>query len=158
MPNRCQYTTEQLKAAITTSRSFAQVLQKLGLKPAGGNYKTLQNKIAEFGLSTAHFSGMGWNTGEHFKPVRPPQPLDAILVENSAYVSTYKLKKRLLREGLKKDVCELCELVEWCGKPISLHLDHINGNNRDNRLENLRVVCPNCHAQTPTYCRKKSAL
>jgi 5-methylcytosine-specific restriction endonuclease McrA len=78
------------------------------------------------------------------------KPIDELLVENSIYQS-FKLKNRLLKEGLKDHKCEICGITEWMGKLTPLELDHINGNNKDNRIENLRVICPNCHAQTETY-------
>lgn len=80
----------------------------------------------------------------------PARPLSKILVENSNYQS-YKLGKRLLREKLKEYKCELCGNIEWLGKPIPLELHHINGINTDNRLENLQLLCPNCHALTDNY-------
>lgn len=84
-------------------------------------------------------------------------PIEEVLIENSTYARQH-LKRRLLKEGLLTDVCAECGLAEvWNGKPIVLHLDHINGTNNDNRLENLRLLCPNCHSQTKTYCgRNKS--
>lgn len=75
-----------------------------------------------------------------------------ILVENSTYTNTSSLRGRLIKEGLKENKCELCNIENWCGKPLSFHLDHINGDNMDNRIENLRILCPNCHSQTDTYC------
>ncbi|MBV9285111.1 MAG: HNH endonuclease [Acidimicrobiia bacterium] len=85
---------------------------------------------------------------------RPPSavtPLERILVENSPYTGSSKLKARLLREGLLEPRCDECGLTEWNGRPAPLELDHRNGDRRDNRLTNLRLLCPNCHAQTPTY-------
>lgn len=79
-------------------------------------------------------------------------PLDKILCENSTY-SNNKLKNRILKEGLKENKCEnpKCGISEWHGKPISLQIHHINGINNDNRLENLQLLCPNCHAQTDSF-------
>jgi hypothetical protein len=151
MPKK-RYTDAQLKEAVKTSRSYAQVLIKLGLKPAGGNYKTLQQYVTQLKISIAHFSGRGWNRGAEYRCPRPRRPLSSLLNISDTPLNTYKLKKRLLREGVKKEICEVCGLTEWQKKPIALHLDHINGNNRDNRIENLRIICPNCHAQTDTYC------
>lgn len=89
------------------------------------------------------------------KLIRDKIPLKDILVENSTYQST-KLKKRLVDEGIKKDCCEICgQGNTWNDKLLVLQLDHINGIHTDNRLENLRIVCPNCHTQTDTFCTRK---
>lgn len=151
MPKK-QYTDAQIKDAVQTSRSYAQVLKKLGLKPAGGNYKTIQQKVHKLKISVSHFSGCGWNSGVDYRCPKKTQPLLNLLIVSDTPPQTFKLKKRLLREGLKKEICEICGLTEWLGKPIALQLDHINGNNRDNQINNLRIICPNCHSQTDTYC------
>lgn len=86
-------------------------------------------------------------------PSRPPVPLEEVLVAGRP-TSTNNLRRRLIRSGLKAARCEICGITEWQGRPAQLQLDHINGDRCDNRLENLRIVCPNCHAQTETYCGK----
>jgi 5-methylcytosine-specific restriction endonuclease McrA len=78
------------------------------------------------------------------------KPLVDILVEKSTYQSN-KLRKRLLADGLKEHKCEVCFNTTWMDKPIPLELDHINSINDDHRLHNLRLLCPNCHAQTDCY-------
>ena len=108
-------------------------------------------------METSHFTGRGWNVGLKFKP-KKATPISEILVENSNFLSICKLKKRLIKEGLKENMCEICGINEWLNKPISLELDHINGNNMDHRIENLRILCPNCHSQTATYRGRKSVL
>ena len=105
--------------------------------------------IQEFNLNINHFTGQGWNTGLKFKPFEA-KPIENILVINSNYQS-YKLKRRLIQEGFKENICERCKLSEWQGLPIPLELHHKNGNNRDNRLENIVLLCPNCHALTESY-------
>lgn len=147
--SRRKWTDEQLKVAVLENKSVAGVIRQLGLKPAGGNYATIQNKIKELNLDTSHFTGQGWNVGLKFRP-NPPKPLSEILVENSTYQS-YKLSKRLITEGLKDKRCECCGNTHWLNKPIALELHHINGIHNDNRIENLQMLCPNCHAMTDNY-------
>lgn len=139
---------EQLLAAAGASRSFAQVFQILGLA-RGRNELWLKQLIAAEGIDTSHFLGAGWRRGST-TPVVPRRPLAEILVVGRL-VSTNGLKRRLIEEGLKKPRCEECLRESWRGKAIPLELDHINGQREDNRLGNLRILCPNCHAQTDTY-------
>ena len=140
---------EEFEKAIQQSHSIAETCRHLGIKPSGGNYQIVHNAIKKYSIDTNHFTGQGWNTGLKFKPLEE-KPIDKILVADSSFQS-FKLKRRLLQEGLKKHICEQCGLIEWQGKPIPLELHHINGNNRDNRIENLVLLCPNCHALTESY-------
>jgi len=150
MPKKRTWTIEQLKEAVKNSTSFRQVLRKLGLREAGGNYFQLQKYVKELKLNTIHFKGRGWNKGLHF-PFKPKVPLEKILVQNS-YFQSYKLKNRLIQAGLKPPYCEKCGWAERAedGR-LPLELDHINGDVHDNRLENLRVLCPNCHSLQSHY-------
>ena len=147
------YTDNQFIEAVKTSTSIRQVLSKLGLKEAGGNYKVAQQRIEKLGISLADgANGQGWSKG---KTLGPKRSIEYYLTENSHHQS-FKLKGRLISEGLKQHKCECCGITEWNGQPAPIELDHINGNHHDNRLENLRILCPNCHAQTDTYrCKNK---
>ena len=144
-----RYTKKDLIEAVKTSQSKRQVLIKLGLAPAGGNYETLNKNIAKYGLDTSHFLGQCWREGQK-GPLQEPEPLKTILVKNRHFTSS-RLRKRLISEGLKSRKCEHCGRVTWQKQPIPLELNHINGNKWDNRLENLEILCPNCHALTPNY-------
>lgn len=151
-----KYTNEEFIKAVAENKSYAGVMKQLGLIPAGGNYATIKKKIQELNLDISHFTGQGWNTGLKFKP-KVAKPLSEIMVENSNYQS-YKLSKRLIKEGLKERKCENCGRTEWEGFPIALELHHINGVHTDNRFENLQILCPNCHAMTDNYRGKNINL
>ena len=142
-------TKEEFEEAAKQSHSIAEMCRTLGLRPCGGNYRQMHNAIEKFALNTSHFTGQGWNVGLKFKPFEE-KPMSEILVKGSTYQS-FKLKGRLLKEGFKQHVCERCGLSEWQASPIPLELHHLNGDNRDNRLENLQLLCPNCHALTESY-------
>lgn len=151
-----KYDDNKLAEVVKVSRSIRQVLSKLGLREAGGNYKTIKNKIKELELNTNHFMGKGWLKGKNNPHKTYDRTLEEILIDGSN-VQTYKLKTRLVKEGLLENKCymEGCLITNtWNGKPIVLRLDHINGKNDDNRLVNLRLLCPNCDSQTETYCGK----
>ena len=153
MENR--YDKSQLENIVRDSLSTAEVCRKLNIRPVGGNYKTIKKYIKIFNIDNSHFTGQGWNCGENYKHFGKKFTLDEILIENSSYSNSWSLKRKLIENGIKEDKCEECGIIEWNSKKISLHLDHINGNNLDNRLENLRILCPNCHSQTETYCNNK---
>ena len=145
---------ENLEKLVKNSYSVTDVIRKLGLSIAGRwNRDTIKKYISEYNLDITHFK-VGINLNTNVKKIN----LSEILIENSTYGSS-KLKKRLYDEGLKERKCELCGQDEnWKGKIMSLILDHKNGINNDNRLENLQIVCPNCNATLPTHCRGKNKM
>ncbi len=146
-----KYTVEELKEACRTSGSKRQVLIKLNIKAAGGNYETLKKAIEYFEIDVTHFHGKGWNKGDHSGILKKHRrPLEECL-KDGVRVQSHRLKKRLIQAGLKEHKCESCGITEWLGELAPIELDHINGKRNDNRIENLRILCPNCHAQTPTY-------
>jgi hypothetical protein len=148
--SRRSWTPEQLIRAVKGSTSYRQVIGKLGLRPAGGNYEQLRKYIKELGIDVAHFKGRAWNKG--LTGIGIPRFTTAQVLTKDSYFQSYKVKQRLFKEGLKAQKCELCG---WAKRAASGHLpleiDHINGDRTDNRLENLRILCPNCHSLTESY-------
>lgn len=138
------WTDEQLIEAVASSKTMAETLLKLNLRVVTTNYTRINKRITDLNITKDHFRQPN---GSHRQ-----RPLSEIMIENSPHYNTGDLKRRLLKEGLLKYECHECKLTDWRGKSISLELDHINGVNIDNRLENLRLLCPNCHAQTESYC------
>lgn len=152
-----KYTKELLEPIVNRSESIGQVLDELNLKRTGGNYQNIQGHFRRLDIDTSHFTGQGWNKNNHSGKlvIKKKRPLSEILVENSIY-TTSKLRKRLIEAEMIKNKCEWCGIESiWNDKPITLQLDHINGNRNDNRIENLRLLCPNCHSQTETHSARK---
>ena len=141
---------EDLIKAVKSSFSVRNVIKILGLVPAGGNYTQINKFIKIYKIDISHFKGKGWNRG--LSGIGIPRRALKEILKNDTYFQSYKLKRRLINEGLKKESCEECNWAKMSedGR-IPLELDHINGDSKDNRLENLRVLCPNCHSLKPTH-------
>lgn len=149
-----KHSEADVRAAVEASLSTAEALRRLGLRAAGHNARTLKRLVEHYGVSTDHFDP---DAARAFPP-RPAAPLRDILIEGSTYHRGH-LKRRLYEEGVKARRCELCGQDEtWRGETMALILDHINGVPDDNRLENLRIVCPNCAATLATHCGRNRPL
>ena len=142
-----KFTTKELQDLIKTCKTKADFCRALGLKPTGGNYRTIDLLIKEHNLDSSHFVVQPWNKGKKIKGILK-QNLDEVLIKNSFHKNTYKLKERLINAGLKEYKCEIC------GYTDKVELHHINGDPTDNRLENLQMLCPNCHSKTDNYRAK----
>lgn len=152
------YSKEEMQILLDTSQSYREVLEKIGLNPRGGNPETLKKYIKEFNLNEnkleqnrkeVYFKN-GLSTSKKLKI-----PIEQIL-KKGIKIRGYKLLKRLEKEGIKEHKCEICGITEWQGKPISLQLHHKDGDNTNQELENLQILCPNCHSQTDNYAGKSS--
>jgi 5-methylcytosine-specific restriction endonuclease McrA len=137
-----------LQTLLDESDSYCELFNNLGLNVSKSLIKMLKYRSKIDGLNFEKFIKKN--------PVRRINiDMNDILIENSLYYNTNNLKQRLLKEGYFEYQCMLCEISEWNGKKLTLQLDHINGISNDNRIDNLRLLCPNCHSQTETYAGKK---
>lgn len=136
------HTAQELRTVIEQASSLNEAIVLLGATPDATAYARLFRSAEQHGLSLQELATRGSG--------RRRRPIEDYLVRGSR-VPSAKLRVRLIREGLKTHRCELCERTHWRGQPIPLELDHIDGDRFNNELENLRLLCPNCHALTPTY-------
>ena len=139
-------------SAFSGSESGTDVFRKLNLPANSSNYRKLKKYALKYNLTIPKLS----TTRMGNTKFNPRIPLSEILVENSSYSNRTELKRRLVREMCWEFICmvEGCPSPEpmWAGKPLVLRLDHINGVGDDNRIENLRFICPNCDSQSDTFC------
>ncbi len=142
-----KYTKAQFINAVADSFSTSQALKKLNVKPFGGNYAVFNKYVKELKLDTSHFTKQGWSKG---KTIGPKVPIE-IYLNNEKPIGSNSLKEKLLKFGLLKRQCSLCQNIEWFGKAIPIELHHIDGNNKNNNLANLQILCPNCHTFTDNY-------
>lgn len=156
---RITYTKELLEPIVLKSKTITEVLNALGLAPKGGNFNTLKQKIDKFGLDSSHFTGPAWSKGltketssivaNQSKKITKHTPQSALV--NGITLASITLKKLFDEVGVP-EICTDCGIGNvWNEKPIRLQIDHINGVRTDNRFENLRYLCPNCHSQTDTF-------
>lgn len=152
-----KYTREVLSQVVATSTSILQVLRKLGVRPAGGSHSYIASLIKRYGLDTAHFTGRGSNRGVHHVGGPDRIPWHEVLVLDrlgGRKEITSRLRRAMIEAGIPY-LCKLCgNPPEWCGRLLTLQIDHMNGDFLDNRRENLRFTCPNCHSQTENWGSK----
>lgn len=155
-----KYTRKVLAPVIAGSQSFAEVMRKLGIRVTGGSHAHLKRLASKYGLTTSHFLGRGSNCGVCHRggPTKKTASEILVLRRRTQYKeSAFRLRRALLEAG-RKEACEECTLsTNWNGKILRLQIDHRNGKNWDNRPENVRFLCPNCHSQTDNFGSKNKS-
>lgn len=145
---RNHYTKELLEENVKNCYSLSELCRRLGIKPVGGNISSVRRNLDRFDVDYSHFTGQNWNSNPN-NPVYINKYAPN-LCEHSSLRSAY-VKELVYNMGLKENKCERCGLSEWQGEPLTCELHHINGDNNDNRIENLIILCPNCHSQTHNF-------
>lgn len=149
-----KYSKEKLNEIIKKSTSYAEVLKRLEMKPSGGNQQTLKKYILKHGINISHFLHQAWKRG---KTSNNKVDIEEYL-SNKRPIYSHPLKLKLIKEGYFDHKCYKCNLTEWQGEKIPIQLHHIDGNSSNNNLDNLIILCPNCHALTDTFCGKNTSL
>lgn len=141
------FNQQQLENIVKESHSYKEVIQKLGYKTTGGNtHQTVKKRLQQYNIDTSHFSTRGAEAVERNEQ-------NVFCLNSTASQAT--LRRWYIKGEYTPYVCDCCGISEWQGQKIVLQLDHKNGDNHDNRLENLHWLCPNCHSQTDTFCGKQ---
>ena len=156
-----RYTKDWLEELCKDSYSYAEVLRKAGRKQGGGTQATLRKKIKEFGIDTSHFTGQRWQNSPNQidnHENREKYSLEEVFIKNSP-VTQKVLRGYVERHNLIPYKCQNCGCDgHWQNGVIALEIDHIDGDNTNNEISNLRYLCPNCHALTDTYRGKNIKL
>ena len=147
---------ELVKKYLPISNSLNHLCNNLGLKGVDGYYKKLKRIIRENGLSTEHFGTIRLSNNGGGRNKYTAMLDEEFFVKDSKRQGE-SILKRLISGNYKEYKCENCGISEWNGKPLKLQVHHINGDHYDNRIENLQLLCPNCHTQTDTYARNNIA-
>ncbi len=135
-----EYTKDMVIEGAKQVKSIAGLLRFLGLKPVGGNYISAKRLLQKYNADCSHWTGQGWNKGQQLK-------------DWSTYTKAVNCKKHLIK--LRGNQCESCKNTHWLEKEIKLEIHHVDCDRTNNQLENLQLLCPNCHSFTNGFRNSK---
>lgn len=140
-------TDEKILEVAVDAYSISDLIRRCGLKATGSNFSSFKKRVIKLNIIFKQRPRIIGVT---------KRPLEDYLIKNGPTIGSSKLRRLLVRAGIKENRCEECNIIDWCNKKLSFHLDHIDGNHGNNELINLKILCPNCHSQTKTYARIKT--
>ena len=138
--SKVKYTLEDIRHFLPETKSIAELLSRLNLKPCGGNYYTIKRILQEENLDTTHWTGQGWSKDQQLK-------------DWSNYTASRSIRKILIKE--RGNQCEKCGITNWLGIPLGIEMHHIDGDRTNNDKTNLVLLCPNCHSITDNFKNRK---
>lgn len=144
------YSKEELQNILDISNSYTDMLHRIGIR-GGSSINTLKRIIKEYNLSEKDFKINYRKLKRDCSNSKNNKKDISLYLYKGSKISSHKLKTRLIESGLKECMCEMCKNTEWLGKPIKLHLHHTDGDHLNNELDNLQLLCPNCHSYTDNY-------
>ncbi|GGL71778.1 hypothetical protein GCM10010129_14230 [Streptomyces fumigatiscleroticus] len=149
---------DRLRSLVQRSTSYAEVMRGLELEVNDTNHRRVRRAATRLGLDTRHFKRRSWARPERATPRSTAQKVLVVLEQHAGRTNRMQLHRALAEIGEAYRCAECGNTGRWRGRTITLQIDHVNGNWRDNRRENLRYLCPNCHALTETWCRQKGRI
>lgn len=151
MGRKYKHTDEEFLNVVNQAVTYTDIVRGLGWEAGGYALKAVKKRLSEMGFNTERFEERKWRKGIPNGNTSRLIPLDEVLVKGR-YTDSGTLRQRLIKLGILEKKCSRCGLSEWQGEELPLSLDHIDGDYYNNLIENLRILCPNCHALTPTWC------
>lgn len=143
---------EEAEKIVKECYSIADFCRKVGWQPRGDNYKVFHKYVKQYNLDTSHFTGKRTNLGNLLNVGISKEEF----FKKDKLIKAYDIRKKIFKEGLKENKCEICGLTEWLNNPIQLQIHHIDGDHMNNEIENIQLLCPNCHSQTENFAGRKN--